>query len=77
MSDFAKYPTEIYSRSVNAVISCILPFAFTAFIPAKYFITQTSILTTVGLECIIAVVAFCVAYRYFELGINRYESAGN
>ncbi len=77
MSDFAKYPSTIYSRSVNVVLSYVLPFAFTAFIPAKYFLTRESLFMTVGMECIVAVAAFAVAYGYFKFGVNRYESAGN
>ncbi len=77
MSDFAKYPTTIYSRSVNLVLSYVLPFSFTAFIPAKYFLEEASLLMTIGMECVVAVVAFIIAYNYFKLGTKRYESAGN
>lgn len=77
MSDFAKYPCTIYSRSVNVVLTCVLPFAFTAFIPAQFFLMESSVLATIGLECVVAVVAFVIAYGYFNLGVNRYESAGN
>ncbi len=77
MSDFAKYPSTIYSRSVNVVLSFVLPFSFTAFIPAKYFLTEVSVFATVGLECVVAAVAFVIAYGHFKLGVNRYESAGN
>jgi len=77
MSDFAKYPSNIYSRSVNLVLSFVLPFSFTAFIPAKYFLTKDSVFVTIGVECLVALVAFIIAYNYFKLGCKRYESAGN
>lgn len=77
ISDFAKYPSTIYSRGVNVVLNFILPFAFTAFVPAKYFLEKGSLLATIGVECVVAVVAFLIAYGYFELGCRKYESAGN
>lgn len=77
VSDFAKYPTEIYAKPVKFILSCILPFAFTAFIPAEYFLTDGSLLCTVGAECLVAAIAYGIAYSYFKLGCRKYESAGN
>lgn len=77
MSDFAKYPTEIYSAPVRTVISWILPFAFTAFIPAEYFLKEMSLFNTIGAECLVAAAAFMISYSYFKFGCNHYESAGN
>ena len=77
-SDFSKYPTEIYSKPVKFVTTFIIPFAFVAYIPASYFLVQgKSALTTIGIECLIAVVAFAIAYLVFFLGTRAYESAGN
>lgn len=76
-SDFAKYPNEIYSKFVQAIISVIIPFAFTAFIPASYFTGQTSLsfalLGTIGA----AIISFTIAYSTWLYGIKIYESAGN
>lgn len=77
MSEFAKYPIEIYPKAVRFVISWIIPFAFVAYLPASYFLKGTSFLSTIGIECIIAVVFFAVSYRIFIIGSRRYESAGN
>lgn len=76
-SNFAKYPTEIYGRTIKFIITWIIPFAFVAYIPAKYFLLDISGLATVGTECLIAVVFWLVAYCYFNYGISKYESAGN
>lgn len=37
LSDFAKYPLDIYNNGMRFVLSYIIPFAFTAFIPASFF----------------------------------------
>lgn len=77
LSDFAKYPNQIYSKFVQAIITIIIPFAFTAFIPATYFTGDTSLplalFGTVGT----AIISFTVAYSTWLRGIKIYESAGN
>lgn len=76
-SDFVKYPLEIYSKPVRIILNYIIPFGFTAFIPASYFLKSGSVYTTIGAEIVIAIFAFFIAYRYFCFGCQRYESAGN
>ena len=78
MADFAKYPTEIYKKGVRFIITWIIPFAFVAYLPASYFLRpQISPWETIGIECILAVVFFTIAYLVFQKGTHVYESAGN
>ena len=77
MADFAKYPIEIYSKPVRFILTAVIPFAFVAYIPASYFLLDKSPWTTVGIECVIAVVFWIVAYSFFKHGVSKYESAGN
>lgn len=83
MADFAKYPTEIYAKLVRFIITWVIPFAFVAYLPASYFLgagEHASIFRgpgIVGMECMIAVVFWCVAYTMFSKGTKVYESAGN
>ncbi len=77
MADFAKYPTEIYSKPVKFIISYIIPFAFVAYLPARYFLTGTGALASIGVEWIIAIVFLGIAYMVFRKGTSIYESAGN
>lgn len=77
MADFAKYPTEIYGKGIRFVITWVIPFAFVAYLPAKYFLIGGNPMVIIGTECIIAVVFWAVAYGLFQKGIRIYESAGN
>lgn len=77
MADFAKYPVEIYSKPIQFILTFVIPFAFVAYFPASYFLIQKSALTTVGIECLIAVILNILAYSIFKIGISKYESAGN
>lgn len=77
MADFAKYPTEIYSKAVRFIITWIIPFAFVAYLPAKYFLKADFSPSCIGIECIIAAVFAVISYTFFVHGTNVYESAGN
>ncbi len=76
-SDFVKYPLEIYSKPIRMMLSYIIPFGFTAFIPASYFLQTATLRNTIIIEIFVAMTSFIIAYRYFCFGCNRYESAGN
>lgn len=78
MADFAKYPTEIYAKGIRFIITWVIPFAFVTYLPASYFLKpNVSAWNTIGLECILAVLCFGIAYAVFHLGTRAYESAGN
>ena len=77
MADFAKYPIEIYSKPIQIVLMTVLPFAFVAYIPSTFFLVDANVWTTIGAECVIAVVFWMISYGLFRRGLTKYESAGN
>ena len=83
MADFAKYPTEIYAKFVQFIITWIIPFAFVAYLPASYFLGVSGFMglnnniIVIGIECVIAIVFAMIAYAFFCRGTKVYESAGN
>lgn len=79
MAEFAKYPTEIYAKALRFVITWVIPFAFVAYLPAGYFLNAGAgnHMGVIGLECLIAVFFWVIAYGVFRRGISIYESAGN
>lgn len=77
MSEFAKYPLEIYHKFIRTFITYIVPFALTAYIPASYFLGETSLLKSLGLTFIISTLSLLIGLFTFNKGIKRYESAGN
>ena len=76
MAEFAKYPTEIYHKGIQFIITWVIPFAFVAYLPASYFLGKGSA-GVIGIECVIALLFWCVAYGVFNYGLKYYESAGN
>lgn len=77
MANFAKYPTEIYSKGVRFLITWVIPFAFVAYLPASFFMKKDTSAGVVGIECAIAFVFWWIAYALFRRGTQVYESAGN
>lgn len=77
LSDFAKYPLNIYHPGLQVVISWIVPFAFTAFFPAAWFLGKIDLLTALGGTALAAGLSFGLAYTVWRLGIRAYESSGN
>lgn len=76
-NDFAKYPTTIYNGLIRSIITYILPFAFTAYYPALYFLTKKDPLFNLGGTVIASIILFAVGYKVWCRGLKAYESAGS
>ena len=76
-NDFSKYPVTIYNRAVQALITYVIPFAFTAYFPASYFLTGKDPLFCIGGTVIAGTVLFVIALFVWNRGIRAYESAGS
>ena len=77
VNDFAKYPVTIYNEIVKNIITYIIPFAFTAYYPAKYFLTGENPLFNVGLTVLISAVLMTFGIFIWHRGLRAYESAGS
>ena len=76
-NDFSKYPVTIYNKAVKAIITYVIPFAFTAYFPASYFLTGQNGLFCIGGTVIAGSVLFSLALFIWRKGLNAYESAGS
>ncbi|WP_105619830.1 ABC transporter permease [Vallitalea okinawensis] len=76
-SSFAKYPIEIYHKSIRLFITYIIPFALTAYIPASYFLGKNSLMYCLLMTCGIGTITTVIAYMTWLKGIKAYESVGN
>lgn len=76
-NDFAKYPVTIYNKAVQTVITYIIPFAFTAYYPAVYFLTGENALFRIGGTVVAGTVLFALAMFVWNRGLRAYESAGS
>ena len=77
VNGFSKYPVTIYNKAIRTIITYVIPFAFTAYYPASYFLTGENGLFCVGGTVIAGSVLFAVALFVWNRGLKAYESAGS
>ena len=76
-NEFSKYPVSIYNKAVQAIITYVIPFAFTAYFPASYFLTGNDPWFCIGGTIVAGSVMFAIALFVWNRGISAYESAGS
>ena len=76
-NDFSKYPVTIYNRAVQTVITYVIPFAFTAYYPASYFLTGENGWFCIGGTVIAGSILLTAALFVWNRGLKAYESAGS
>lgn len=77
VSDFAKYPVTIYNNVVRNVVTYIIPFAFTAYYPAKYILTGENPLFNIGMGALLSTAIMALGIFLWNRGTRAYESAGS
>ena len=77
VNDFAKYPVTIYNDFIKVIITYIIPFAFTAYYPASFFLRGESGWFCVLGTILISLALFGISLIVWNRGIKAYESAGS
>jgi ABC-2 type transport system permease protein len=75
VADFARYPLDIYRGSLRWLLTWLLPYAFTSYLPASYLLFGRA--RYLGWTPLVAAVAFALAYLVWSRGIDRYETTGS
>ena len=73
ISEFARYPTDIYPRFINTFITYVIPISIVTFFPIK-FIDEIITITIVSL--LISFVFSISAYTIWKITLSKYESTG-
>lgn len=78
-NDFAKYPISIYNSLLRWLFSFIVPFAFTVYYPASYFLQDKNGIFNIGGLILISFVFFFISLKLWDRGrsLDVYESAGS
>lgn len=72
---FVKYPIDMYHQALKVILTFFLPYAFTAFYPAMFFLRgrKEYVVFTVLITSAFAI----LLYVLWKRGIRRYSSIGN
>lgn len=81
MSHFVDYPISIFNKTIQIILTFVLPYAFINFFPAQMILEKDDFLmfhpVFQYLSPIVAAFIFMLAYRLWKFGINHYESTGS
>lgn len=81
MSNFINYPITIFNRTIQIVLTLILPYTFINFFPVQFLIDKNdfSIFSPIFqfLSPVVALILSVLAYKLWNYSINHYESTGS
>jgi len=78
---FIRYPVSIYSKFIQALLTFVIPFAFVNYYPAHFLLDKSN--ENLFLPILqygtpfVGIVLFLIAYKFWTIGVNRYESTGS
>ncbi|MBW2253734.1 MAG: ABC-2 family transporter protein, partial [Deltaproteobacteria bacterium] len=73
-SGFAHYPLEVLPRPWAILVTTALPFAFTGFLPATFYMDRPEWAPLVVLQPLIGISLFAAGYGFWRVSLRRYES---
>jgi ABC-2 type transport system permease protein len=77
ISNYGRYPVDIYNRIIRFVLTWIIPFAFVGVYPAAYFLGRHEWFIYAFLTPLMGIVFFVVSIFIWNRGIKKYRGAGN
>ena len=79
--DFVKYPISIYHKSVQIILTVIIPYAFISFYPLQYLLEKEDYLlfhpVLQFLSPIVGILMAILSYRLWLWGLKHYNSSGS
>jgi ABC-2 type transport system permease protein len=67
----------IYARPIQILLTWIVSFAFTSFFPATFLLQQEAYRLFVFLIPVMSAASFGLAYGFWRIGWNQYQSTGS
>lgn len=77
ISNYGRYPVNIYNKIIQFVLTWILPFAFVGVYPAAYFLKREEWYVFAFLTPVMGILFFTIAFFLWNTGVKRYRGAGN
>ena len=79
--NFALYPLDIYNALLQFVLTFLVPVGFMSYYPATAFLDRTgeTLFSPIFayLTPVVGLALFALAYSFWQVGINRYQSTGS
>ncbi|MDP4181710.1 MAG: ABC-2 family transporter protein [Bacillota bacterium] len=77
LSEYSRYPITIFNGVFRFIFTGIIPIAFIAYYPSRYFLSQGTFDVKVFATPFVGIILFMIAYRVWTIGVNRYSGTGS
>lgn len=77
ISNYGRYPVNIYNKVIQFVLTWILPFAFVGVYPASYFLNREEWVGYAYFTPVMGILFFGIAIFLWNTGVKKYRGAGN
>lgn len=77
LDNFSRYPLDIYSPALAALLTWVVPFGFVSFYPAQTFFADGALRLMGLMTPLVASVACFLSYRFWLLGLASYQGTGS
>jgi ABC-2 type transport system permease protein len=77
ISNYGRYPIDIYHRVIRYILTWILPFAFVGVYPASYFLGKKEWYGYAFFTPVMGIIFFAISVFLWNAGVKRYRGAGN
>ena len=79
--DFVQYPLSIYHKSIQILLTFVIPYAFISFYPLQYLLEKDDFLmfhpVVQYLTPAVGILLAFLAYRFWLFGLKHYNSSGS
>jgi len=75
--DFAKYPASIFNSVFKVIFTFIIPIAFVAYYPSLVILEPDNVPLLAWLSPALGLVFFYLSYRFWMLGVRKYDFTGS
>jgi ABC-2 type transport system permease protein len=77
LSDFRKYPFEIFALTIQILLVTLVPIAFASYFPASFLLGKEGFETWKLATLLVGPVFYLLAYRFWLFGLSKYSSTGS
>lgn len=77
LSNFRKYPIEIFALAIQGLLVTLVPLAFASYFPASFILGKEGFETWKLITPFVGPVFFYISYRFWKIGISNYSSTGS
>lgn len=77
ISDFRRYPYNIFSQPIKILLITLVPIAFTSFFPTTFLLDMNAWQAWQLISLFIGPLMYLMAYRFWRYGLANYSSTGS